>query len=435
MRWRTSTPSVRRSARSTGRDPGPSGRHPLLDGLLDEHVVVRRDEAVDPGLEESPRDRVERLVGLAEGQPRAALTDLVQLVPPRGLRPQGLPHRLVAGVLVGPRGGDDLPGPPRAAAQEVAGHAEPALAHEADTVLITGVDDLDPHVAVLDHEPFTSRAWRGAGGAAPSTPPRAWRRPRSCTRARSRHLPDSLARTVPAPDVDRGGPARLPAAPQVVCNADVAGITFGVLGSLTYVNSEAARHTARTDGRGRVPPARPGPGGVVGRGRAVRLRGGSQAGPRRTGLGACRAHPPRPPPRGRPPGATGHRPRRAATRADVDVNGRGSPRRSGRLRPGERRAHRRGAHPPRGPAHDVRPDARAARRDQTGRGRHLARPSAPARRHRRRRGRGAPGPPARPRRSRRSSSAPAIGWERMSSPTSRWPRWSGRCRATGTSRR
>ena len=58
-------------------------------------------------------------------------------------------------IFLGPSGSEAVitsHEPRGAAAQEVAGHAEPALAHEPDAVGVARVHDLDAHVAVLDDE-------------------------------------------------------------------------------------------------------------------------------------------------------------------------------------------------------------------------------------------------------------------------------------------
>jgi hypothetical protein len=107
---------------------------------------------VHAGLEEPAGELVEALVGLPEGDARAAVAEIVEAVPTGGLGPQRLADRLVLRELAGLRDRDDLERSADATAAEVAGHAELAATHEALPVLVAGIDDLDAHVAVLDDQ-------------------------------------------------------------------------------------------------------------------------------------------------------------------------------------------------------------------------------------------------------------------------------------------
>src|SRR4051812_45480676 len=78
-RWAT-----RRSAVLSGAKPG----HSLLDSGADQGVVVPGDEPVDPSLQQGAGDRVKRLVGLAELDPRPVASQIDQAVPTGRLRPE-----------------------------------------------------------------------------------------------------------------------------------------------------------------------------------------------------------------------------------------------------------------------------------------------------------------------------------------------------------
>src|SRR5262249_13340958 len=81
------------------------------------------------------------------------VADGLELVAAVGLRPQRLAHRLVADQLVLAHLGDALPRAAHPARQQVPGHPEPAVAHQAQPQLVALVDDLDAHVPGLGDPP------------------------------------------------------------------------------------------------------------------------------------------------------------------------------------------------------------------------------------------------------------------------------------------
>src|SRR5262245_21987835 len=87
--------------RALGRPSRPHRLHALLDGGLHVAVVVLRDEAVHPALEQEPHHRIEGLVGLTEVHASAAAAEVFEAGPPGRSRPERLADGVVAPGLAG----------------------------------------------------------------------------------------------------------------------------------------------------------------------------------------------------------------------------------------------------------------------------------------------------------------------------------------------
>src|SRR5262245_53937686 len=105
---------------------------------------------MDAALEERAEDRVEGLVGLAEVHPRAAVAQILQAGPARGPRPERLADGIVAPGLVGLHLREPLPGSPDASGEQVAWDPEVTVADAPVARVVTPVEVLDSHVAMLD---------------------------------------------------------------------------------------------------------------------------------------------------------------------------------------------------------------------------------------------------------------------------------------------
>ena len=123
---------------------------PHLDALADQGVVVLRDEVMDATLEQEAHQRVEHVVPLHEVDPGLPIGETLESMLALRPRPQRLPDRVVLGRLVGNDVGDVFPRLRHAPAEEILRHPEEAVAHQAVTVFVAFVQDLDRHGAVLD---------------------------------------------------------------------------------------------------------------------------------------------------------------------------------------------------------------------------------------------------------------------------------------------
>ena len=153
---------------SSGQVPWGEGHHEGYSELFDRTagmVVICEDlpeehnrVTLDPELTDSDGIPAPKLSYTLSENSRKMLdhsvargTEVLEAAVARRLRPERLADGVVSPPLAGPHLGQPFPGLRHTPRKQVLRHPEVAVPHQAFVVLVAPVEDLDPHIAVLDH--------------------------------------------------------------------------------------------------------------------------------------------------------------------------------------------------------------------------------------------------------------------------------------------